>query len=161
MPEEGCAQAPEFWHGGGGKELESGVGPSLLMDGPRERQELLQVIGDGMGRRLGGVHNANVRRRNAVQQRLQERIVGAAEDQRVGVVEAVSKSLTQVDTSDLFSDRMLDPSLFDQRDQQRTSLLPRVQTSLLKSFAIGVAADCGLGPDDNDFLILADRSGGL
>src|SRR5260370_30120978 len=133
MPEEARAQAPEFFHRVGGKELQTWPRPSFLMDGPRKRQELLQVIGDGMSRRFRGVHDANVRRRNPAQQRLQERIVGAAEDQRVRVVEAVSKSLTQVDKSDLFGDRMLDPSLFDQRDQQRTSLLPRVQTSLPKS----------------------------
>ena len=102
-----------------------------------------------------------MRRRHAMQQRLEQRIVGTAEHQSVRVAEAIGKGLTQINTGDLLGDGVLDPSLFDQRNQQRASLLPRIEAPSLKSFPVSVAADGGLGPDNNDFLILADGSGGL
>ena len=74
---------------------------------------------------------------------------------------AIGKGLAQINARNLLGDRMLDPSFFHQRDQQRASLLPRLEPAGFKSFAISVAADRGLGSDDNDFLVLADASGGL
>ncbi len=96
-----------------------------------------------------------------MQQRLEQRIVSTAEHENVRIAETVGKGLTHVNTGNLLSDGVLDPSFFDQRDQQRASLLARIKAPSLKCFPVGVAADRGLGPDNDDFLILADGSGGL
>ena len=143
------------------KNLRRGSGPPFLAESRCGRQERLQVRRDGAGGGFGGVDNAHVRRRHAMQQRLEQRIVGAAEDQNVRVVEAIGEGLTQINPSDLLGDGMLHPSFFDQRNQQRTSFLPRVEAAGLESFPVGVAADGSLGPDDHDFFVLADGSGGL
>src|SRR5580704_19089252 len=161
VPEEALTQTPEFLHRVGGEELEAGQRSPLLMNSRRGGQKLLQMAGHGARGRFGGVHNADMRRRDAMQQRLQQRIVCAAENQRVRVVEAVGKGLTQVNASDLFRDRVFDPSLLNQRHQQRASLLPCVETARLKCFAVSMAAHRGLGPDDNNLLVPADRSGCL
>src|SRR5258708_1144494 len=102
MPEEASAEAAKFLHRVSGKELQTWPRPSFLMDGPRQRQELLQVICNHMGRRLGRVHDAHMRRRNAVQQRLQQRIMSAAQHKSVRIVEAVAETLPKINPSDLF-----------------------------------------------------------
>src|ERR1700683_1849504 len=114
-----------------------------------------------MGSGLGGIDDSHMRRRHSAQQRLEQRIMRAAEHKSVGVVETVTKGLAQINAGYLFRDRVLHPSFFDERHQQRASLLPRIKAAGLKSFLVGVAADRGLGPDDHDSFIFADRSGGL
>src|ERR1700691_6784178 len=99
-----------------------------------------------------------MRRRDAMQQWLEQRIVSAPEHKSIRIAESVGKGLIQVDAGDLFGDGVLDPPFFDQRHQQRTSFLARIEAPSLKRLEISVAADRSLGPEDTDFPVLADGS---
>src|ERR1700688_3236820 len=98
-----------------------------------------------------------MRRRSSPQQRLDQRIMCAPQNQRVCIVKSVGESLAQVDASDLFRHRMLDPSLLYERNKRRTALPPRFWPGSLKRFAVSVTAHRSLGADDHNFFILADR----
>src|ERR1700733_7729865 len=161
MSQEALAQPLEFLDRIRSEELETWKLPSFFMDGPGQREEPLQTVGDGPCSGFGGIHDAHMGRRQAMQKRLEQRVVRAPENQRVGIVEAVSKSLAQVNPRDLLGYGMLDPSFFHQRDQQWTSLLACLDPACLKSLAVSVAADRRVGPHDDNFPVLADRSGGL
>src|SRR5580693_5539233 len=126
MPEEALTQASEFLYGVRGEECEPRMLPAFFMDGPGQGQKPLQAVGNGPGCGFCGIHHADMRRHQAMQERLKQRIVSAPENQSVCLAEAVSKGFTQVNARDLFGDRVLDPSFFHQRNQQRTSLLPRL-----------------------------------
>ncbi len=92
-----------------------------------------------------------------MQQRLEERIVGAAEHHGVGVVEAVGESFRQIDAGDLLGDGVVHPAFLHERDQQRAGLLAGFETQFLESFAVGVAADGGFGSDDHNLPIPRGR----
>src|SRR6202042_2740761 len=87
--------------------------------------------------------------------------MGAAQNQRIGVTKSVGERLLQINAGDLLGDGVLDPSLLNQGNQQRTRLLPRAQTPGLKSFAVGMAAHRSLGSNHDNFLISRDSSSGF
>jgi len=99
--------------------------------------------------------------RHAVQQRLQQRVMGATQDQNVGVMETVTESLGKIDASDLLGDRVLDPTLFDKGHEQRARFLVRAQAAGFESLAVSVAAYGGFGSDDHNFLVGGCGSSGL
>src|SRR5215472_10099163 len=64
----------------------------------------------------------------------------ATEHQRVGLMKTIREGLGEINTSDLFGDGVLHPSFFHQRNQQGTSLLPRLQPACFEGLAVSVAA---------------------
>src|SRR5271169_2384590 len=94
--EEALSQTAKFLHRVGGEEFEPWQRPPFLVHSPRQRQESFQMVGNSTRRRFGGVDYAHMRRRHTMQQRLEQRIVSASENQSVRVVEAVGKSLPQI-----------------------------------------------------------------
>src|SRR5258708_26617923 len=161
MPQEAPTQAPEFIHRVGSEESDTGVSAALLRHRGRWWQQILQMRSHSARRRFGRIHNSYMRWRHASQQGLKQRIVRASQNQNVRVLEAFGKSLGQVDTSYLLGHRMLDPAFLNQRNEQRTSLLPRIESASIESFPISVTADCSLGANDDNFLISAYESGRL
>jgi hypothetical protein len=71
MSQESLAQPPEFLDRIRSKELETRKLPSFFMNGPGQREEPLQMVGYSHGRGFGGIHDAHMRRRDAMQQRLE------------------------------------------------------------------------------------------
>lgn len=63
MTEKAFTQALELLDRIGGKETQAGGFPALFSFGSRRRKSL-QVRGNRPRSRLGGIHNAHVRRRN-------------------------------------------------------------------------------------------------
>src|SRR5882672_12142651 len=79
--------------------------------------------------------------------------MGTSEHKHIGIARILREGLCQVDSGDLFGDRVLYPSLFDQRDQQGTSLLPDRDSLALQRPLISMTADGRLGADDDNFLL--------
>src|SRR5579872_518823 len=96
-----------------------------------------------------------MRGRNPAQDRLEQRIMRASEHENIRCIEAIGKGLTEVDSGDLLCHRVLYPSFFDQRNQQRTGFLASLHTLRLQRSPIGMAADGSLCTDYDYFVLLA------
>ena len=90
-------------------------------------------------------------RRGSLQQRSQQRVVGASEEQNIGVFEALGKSLAEIDARDLFGYIVVDPSLFDQWYEQGAGFLMRRQPPGRQRFVVCMAGDSRLGANDDGF----------
>src|SRR5215472_9105140 len=87
--------------------------------------------------------------------------MGTRQNQRVGVMEAIRKGRGEVDPRNLLGDRMLDPSLFNQRNEQRARLLACLQAAVFERLAVSMTADGSLSADYDDFPILRGRRGSV
>ena len=85
-----------------------------------------------MRRGFRRVDNCHVRWSHAPQQRLEQRIVRAAQHQHVGIVKSVAERLGQINARNLLGDGMLSPTLFYQWNQQRARLLVGLESARQK-----------------------------
>jgi len=141
----------EFLRRIGGEELQLGNASGL------ELQFALQLTRHLLRRGLGRVHDRNVLRRHSPQQRLDQRIVSAAEQQHVGIASVIGECFRQINLRHLLGDRMVYPAFFDQRNEQRASLLAHRDVASLEGAPVGMAADGGIGADDDHVPLPAGR----
>ena len=85
--------------------------------------------------------------------------MGAAKHDCVSIVEFTGECLIEINARDLLRNRMVHPSLFDERNQQRACFLTRLKAASLERFAISVAGDRCFGADDDDFAIACGNAG--
>src|SRR5437763_6775884 len=85
----------------------------------------------------------------------------ASEHERVGVLKLFGEGLREINARDLLGHGMINPSFFDQRNQQRARLFASLEAARFESLAVGMAADRGLGADHHDLAVFRSRPGGL
>ena len=162
-------------------ELLNGIGSEatdLVLRGRRSflRSLPAEEAHGGVGSGFGGVDNLHASRDRSIQERAQQRIVGAAEDQRVWV-KALSGSLgvefSEIDADHFCCNRHLlcgshlrlgrsglrrtgyragpsgdGPALLDQRDEQRAGFFQGTKAHGAAGGGVGVALDGGAGGND-------------
>jgi hypothetical protein len=109
---------------------------------------------------LRRINDGDVGGRDAAQHRLDERVVGAAEDKDVGIVGLGRKGVRQIDLCNLDRHRMIDPSFFNKRHKERTSFLSYNYISSFQRAAVGVAGGGRFGADHDNLTIKAGRGRG-
>jgi len=160
MAQKAFPQSSEFFDRVGCEKFHADLRYIFRGEVHRTTPEFLQTFGYHLCGRFRRIHDADLRRRNTLQQMLKERIVSTAEQQGVRIVEATGKGFLQVNASDLFSNWMFNPPLFHERHQQRAGLLAGGDSAGLERMPISVTAYRSLGSDDNDLLIFAGTCGG-
>jgi len=114
MSEESLPETAKFLDRIGGKKPQAGLGAAFLAVGNRRWNQLPQMRCDGARCGIGRVDDSDMRGCNPVEQRLEQRIVRASQNEDVGVGKTIGERLIQVDAGYLFSDRVLYPSFFDE-----------------------------------------------
>ena len=121
-----------------------------------------QMHHEFVGRGFGGVDDPHVRRDNALDEWPEQRVVGAAEDQRVRI-EALRCGLgvefVEIDADDFGGDGMVGPAFLNERNQKRTGFLEGAQALGAAGCSVGVALYRGVGCDDEDVAGLARLCG--
>jgi len=115
----------------------------------------------GVGGGFGGVHDGDVRRGDAAQKRFDQRVVRASENEDVGFSCRAAHGFSQIDPGDLFGDRVLDPSFFNEGDEQRAGFFEGCEASAGESALVGVTADSRIGAENDCFASLTDGRGGV
>ena len=110
---------------------------------------------------LRGINDGDVGGRDAAQHRLDERVMGAAQDKDVGIMGLGRKGVRQIDLRDLDRHRMIDPSFLNKRNKERTGFLSYNNISSFQRAAIGVAGGGSFRAYHDDLAIKAGRGRGL
>src|ERR1035438_619923 len=169
LVEKAGAEALKFLDGISGKAAD------LDLRGRRMFFCVLQVEEErgSLGGGLGGIDDVHSGGNGAFNQRAQQRVVRAAEDQCVGIHAlggGFGGQFRKIDANDLGgnsylrwgrrslhrrsfkigsgSDQRPRPSFLDQRDEQRTGLFQRAHAPCAAGGRVGVALDGGAGGDD-------------
>lgn len=124
----------------------------------RSRVELRSC---GMGGGFGGVHDGDVGWGDVAQKRFDQRVVRASENEDVGFSCRAAHCFGQIDPGDLFGDRVLDPSFFDEGDEQRAGFFESGEASTGESALVGVTADSRFGAENDCFASLTEGGGGV
>ncbi len=97
-------------------------------------------------------------------ERAEQGVVGAAEDERVGL-EALGggggEQFVEIDADDLGGDGVAGPAFFDEGDEQGAGLFKRAKAAGLAGSGVGVALHGGVGGDDEHVARCAWRRGRL
>ena len=94
------------------------------------------------------------RREYALNGGLEQRIVGAAEEEGLGR-RGVGEGLGEVDLQDVVGDGVADPALFYQGDEQGAGLFVGCEAEGVEGVGVGVGLDRGSGGEDQDVVGLA------
>src|SRR5207253_9792984 len=86
--------------------------------------------------RFGRINNRHVWGSQTPQQRFDQGIMSATQNENVSRLESIGKGLAQVNAGDLFGNRVLNPTFLDQRHEQRASLLPGLYPEILARLQI-------------------------
>ena len=138
LVEKGGPEALELFDGVGGVELASGCCAGGV------GREVRSDAGGGGRCGVDDGHGVVQLGENALDERLEQRIVGATKDEgaRVG---CFGQSFGEVDTQDLGGDGMIDPTLFDQRDEERAGFFCGDKAEAIERMGVGVGLDGGSG----------------
>lgn len=114
MPQEALSQSLKLLCGISRKKLQARRGTPFfaLCRG----NELHKVGCDLLRGGLGRVDDIDVARRDTLQQRFEQRVVGAPEDNSVGILKSLGESFVEIYASYLLGHRVIDPSFFDKRN---------------------------------------------
>ena len=112
-----------------------------------------EELDGGLGGGFGGVDDFCAWADRLLEESAQERVVGAAEDEGVGI-EAVLAGLgaqfVEINFDDFGGDRVVGPSFFDEGDEEGAGSLNGAEAEGLACGEIGVALDSGFGGDAED-----------
>ena len=177
--EEAGAEALEFFDGVGGEESEDWIRRGRLGWCAEVAAEIHDEL---VGRGFGGVDDLHPGRNCAFDDRLEEWIVGASEDESVGVHalgDGLGAELFEVDAHDFSRDGRLrcrrlglrrirfigrgrgKPSFFDEGDEKGAGFLEGAKAVGLASGGVGMAVYGGIGGDDEDVSRFGCSVGGL
>jgi len=95
------------------------------------------------------VHGVVELGQGAFDERLEQRVVGAAEEQGLGVG-GFGESFVEVDAKDFGGDVVVDPAFFYQRDEQRTGFFRGGEADGVEGFGVGAGLGGGGGGEDED-----------
>lgn len=126
MPEKTLPELLKLLGGVGSKKLHPGNAATLCLFRQRRGNQLLKPCCDRTCGGLGRVYDADVIGGNALQYRLEQGIMRAAEHHGVRVAKSIGEGFAQIDAGDFLRDGMLDPSFLHERDQQGTGFLARL-----------------------------------
>ena len=156
LAEEVGAEALEFFYGVGGVEVAGGGCGSV--DGVWWCW--VDVGGYGLGGGLGGVddvHGVVEVAEGGFDERLEEGVVGAAE-QEGGGVGGFGEGFEEVDAEDFEGDGgvdgVVDPAFFDQRDEEGAGFFGGSEAEGGEGLGVGVGLDGGGGGQDEDVVVL-------
>ena len=108
----------------GGEAVDLGGLTSILRN--RGCRPAVDKKSGSLGSGLGGVDYGNATGRRAFDQGAQQRVVGAAQDKRIGAHSrggGIARKLAQVDANHCVGDVVIDPTFFDERNEKRAGLL--------------------------------------
>ena len=88
----------------------------------------------------------------ALDERLEQRVVGAAEEEGLGVG-GFGEGFVEVDAEDFGGDGVVDPALFDQRDEEGAGLFGGGEAEGVEGVGVGVGLDGGGGGEDEDWWV--------
>lgn len=149
MPQESASHLLELFRRVRGKELKSRCG--LLLRTRKRGRSDLQLPRNVMCCGFRRIDDRYVSRRDPAEQRLNERIVRAAEDKNIGVGYLSGECFVQINSRDLLGDRILDPSFLDQRHKERTGFFVDHNAACFERMAIRMACNGRVGPDYHNF----------
>src|SRR5437667_5366701 len=109
MSQEARSQAPKFLDRIRRIKTQTRMASPLLSDRSRKRRDV-QFLADSIGGGFRGVHNRDIRRQDALEQRFDQRIVGTAQQEHVSGTEIVGEGFIDVNAGNLLSDWMFHPS---------------------------------------------------
>jgi hypothetical protein len=121
----------------------------------------VEMCACGLGGGFGGVHDGDVGRGDAAQKRLDQRVMRASENEDVGFSCRAPHCFGQIDSGDLLGDRVLDPSFFDEGDEQRAGFFESCEASAGESALVGMTADGRFGAEDDCLASPAEGCGGV
>jgi hypothetical protein len=115
----------------------------------------------GEGGGFGGIYDGDVGRGYTAQKRFDQGVVRASENEDVGFSCRAAHCFGQIDPGDLFGDRVLDPSFFDEGDEQRAGFFESGEASAGESALVGVTVNGGFGAENDCFASLTEGCGGV
>ena len=148
VAEEVGPEALELFDGVCGVEGAGGFGGCRSQIG----EVLRYGFGCGVGGGVGGVDDGEgvvERGEGAVDGGFEERVVGAAEEERLGVG-GFGESFLQVDLEDFVGDGVVDPAFFDERDEEGAGFFGGLEAERGEGVRVGVGLDGGGGGQDED-----------
>src|SRR6185437_1537524 len=113
---------------------------------------------------FGGVDDSDGRRKPAFDIGAEQRVVGAAEDERVGIeagAAGVLEKFAEVSVDDLLGDGVVDPALFNQWYEEWAGFFEGSQAAVAAGGGVGVAFHGGGRGDDQDVSGLGRGLGGV
>lgn len=128
-----CEEARRRWSRDGGRQMDGG--------------------GDLRGGDFGGVDDVDRLGERGFNLATQERVVCAAEQESVRVERGfacLGEQLRKIDAQDFAGDGVVDPTFFDERDEQWAGFFDGVEAAFGAGGGVGVAFDGGGGGDDHD-----------
>jgi hypothetical protein len=150
LAEEVGSEALEFFDGIGGVEGAGGFAWRAADVG--------EACGDGSCGGVGGVDDGErvaERGEDALDGRLDERVVSAAEEESL-CVGGGGESFGEVDLYDFVGDRVVDPALFYKGDEQGAGFFAGCQTEGVEGVGVGVGLDGGGGGENQDAVFGGD-----
>jgi len=147
--EEAGTEALEFFDGVGSEEAEACIGGGFWRCPEVERELLYKLVGGG----FSGIDDRDACREGAFDHGFEQRIVGAAENERVRLHAlgcGVGAEFVEVDAHDFSRNLMAGPALFYEGNEKRAGFLEGAKAVSLARSGVGVAVHGGVGGDNED-----------